>query len=123
VSLVVSNGPVKIEQQPTACPHEKCTMSRIDLDELRERIRSMDFEPGAASQIAAWREDLKEARANLVIEDLTPTANEDEMFAVMLDEGVPPSLMTTIILSFYKPVGGVELEDTEGASKALTHGG
>jgi len=98
-------------------------MSRIDLDELRERIRLMEFERGTPEQIAVWRQDVAEARANLVMEDLTPTANEDEMFAVMLEEGVPPSLMTTIILSFYKPTGGVDLEDTQGASRALTHGG
>ena len=54
-------------------------------------------------QIALWREDVAEARANLVIEDMTPTGDEDAMFAMMLDEGVPPSLMPSIILGLYKP--------------------
>lgn len=77
-------------------------MTQIGLDTLRERIRSMDFERGTPEQVALWREDVEEARANLVIEDMTPTANEDEMFAMMLEEGVPPSLMPSIILSLYK---------------------
>ncbi|WP_242140645.1 hypothetical protein [Sphingomonas sp. TREG-RG-20F-R18-01] len=77
-------------------------MTQIELDTLRERIRSMDFERGTPEQVALWREDVEEARANLVIEDMTPTANEDEMFAMMLEEGVPPSLMPSIILSLYK---------------------
>jgi hypothetical protein len=76
-------------------------MSQIDLDGLRKRIRAMTFEQGTPSQIALWREDLAEARANLVIENLTPTAIEDEMFAMMLEEGVPPSLMSGIILDLY----------------------
>jgi hypothetical protein len=77
-------------------------MTQIDLQTLRERIRSMDFERGTPEQVALWREDIEESRANLVIEDMTPTANEDEMFAMMLDEGVPPALMPSIILSLYK---------------------
>jgi hypothetical protein len=78
-------------------------MTQIDLQTLRERIRSMDFERGTPEQIALWREDVEESRANLVIEDMMPTASEDEMFAMMLDEGVPPALMPSIILSLYKP--------------------
>ena len=70
-------------------------MAQIDLDTLRERIRSMDFQRGTPEQIALWREDVADARANLVI--------EDAMFAMMLDEGVPPSLMPSIILGLYKP--------------------
>jgi hypothetical protein len=78
-------------------------MAQIDLEVLRGRIRSMTFERGTAEQIALWREDVAEARANLVIEDMTPTGDEDAMFAMMLDEGVPPSLMPSIILGLYKP--------------------
>ncbi len=78
-------------------------MAEIDLDTLRERIRSMDFQRGTPEQVALWREDVAEARANLVMEDMTPTGNEDAMFTMMLDEGVPPSLMPSIILGLYKP--------------------
>lgn len=78
-------------------------MAQIDLETLRERIRSMDFERGTPEQVALWREDVEESRANLVIEDMTPTEDEDAMFTMMLDEGVPPALMPSIILSLYKP--------------------
>lgn len=78
-------------------------MAQIDLETLRERIRQMDYERGNPEQIALWREDVAEARANLAIEDMTPTIEEDAMFAMMLDEGVPPALMPSIILSLYQP--------------------
>ncbi|WP_346731950.1 hypothetical protein [Sphingomonas sp. GC_Shp_2] len=68
---------------------------------MQTKIRSMTFERGTPDQIALWRDDLAEARANLVIEGLGPTANDDEMFAMMLDEGVPPRLMPTLILQLY----------------------
>jgi hypothetical protein len=78
-------------------------MAQIDLAKLRERVRKMDFERGTPEQVALWREDVAEARANLAIEDMTPTIDEDAMFAMMLDEGVPPALMPSIILSLYQP--------------------
>ncbi len=78
-------------------------MAHIDLEMLRERVRQRDFERGTPEQVALWREDVEEARANLAIEDMTPTIDEDAMFAMMLDEGVPPALMPSIILSLYKP--------------------
>jgi hypothetical protein len=54
-------------------------MAQIDLETLRGRIRQMEFERGSAEQVALWREDVAEARANLAIEDMTPTADEDAM--------------------------------------------
>lgn len=78
-------------------------MAQIDLKALRARIRKMEFERGTPEQVALWREDVAEARANLAIEDMTPTTEEDAMFAMMLDEGVPPALMSSIILELYKP--------------------
>ncbi|WP_380784529.1 hypothetical protein [Sphingomonas sp. R86520] len=76
-------------------------MGDVDLIKMQTKIRSMTFERGTPDQIALWRDDLAEARANLVIEGLVPTANDDEMFAMMLDEGVPPRLMPTLILQLY----------------------
>lgn len=78
-------------------------MAQIDLETLRGRIRSMSFERGTPEQIALWREDIAESRANLVIEDMVPTIDDDAMFALMLDEGVPPAIMPSIILGLYKP--------------------
>lgn len=78
-------------------------MAEIELETLRGRIRLMDFTRGTPEQIALWRDDVAESRANLVIEDMTPTVADDAMFAMMLDEGVPPALMPSIILSLYQP--------------------
>lgn len=62
----------------------------------------MNFERGTAEQVAQWREDIANARANLAIEGLPLTGDEDAMFAMMLDEGVPPAIMPSIILDLYK---------------------
>lgn len=80
-------------------------MGNVDLTEMRRQIRSMTFERGTPDQIALWREDLTEARVNLVIEGLAPTPDDDEMFATMLEEGVPPRLMSTLILQLYRQGG------------------
>lgn len=50
----------------------------------------MSFERSTPDQITLWREDVAESRANLVIEDMTPTDNEDEMFALMLTRACRP---------------------------------
>ncbi len=77
-------------------------MTQIDPETLRDSIRQMDFERGSPEQVALWREDVAEARANLVIADMTPTIYEDAMLAMMLDEGLPPAPMSSIILSLYQ---------------------
>ena len=69
-------------------------MAQIDLEVFRERVRGMDFERGTPEQVALWRED---------VADATPSDDDDALFAIMLDEGVPPSLMASIILGLYKP--------------------
>ena len=78
-------------------------MAQIDLETFRERVRGMDFERGTPEQVALWREDVADARANLIIEDMTPSDDDDALFDIMLDEGAPPSLMASIILGLYKP--------------------
>ncbi|RMB51386.1 hypothetical protein C8J44_3649 [Sphingomonas sp. PP-CE-3A-406] len=80
-------------------------MGNVELTEMQRQIRSMKFERGTPDQIALWRDDLAEARANLVIEGLAPTSDDDEMFAMMLEEGVPPRLMPTLILQLYRQDG------------------
>lgn len=78
-------------------------MAPIDLGTLRTRIRSMDFERGTPEQIAVWREDFAESQANLAIEDMPLDAEDDAMFAMMLDEGVPPAVMVTVLHGLYQP--------------------
>ena len=78
-------------------------MSDFDMEAIRRQVRAMDFVRGTPAEIAMWHEDMADSRANLVIEDMIPTPNDDAFFAMMLDEGVPPSLMPSIILGLYKP--------------------
>ncbi|MBB6229125.1 hypothetical protein FHS79_003326 [Polymorphobacter multimanifer] len=73
-------------------------MGEFDIEAIRAEIRAMDFVRGTPAEIAMWREDVAESRANLAIEDMTPTPNEDAFFEMMLEEGVPPDLVSQILL-------------------------
>jgi len=78
-------------------------MAMIDVEALRAQVHAMSYARGTPEQIAQWREDDEDSRANLVIEGMTPTDDEDAMFAMLRDEGVPPSLVSSIILRLYGP--------------------
>lgn len=78
-------------------------MVLIDVEALRVQVRAMDYVRGTPEEVAQWREDNEDSRANLVIENMIPTADEDAMFAMLLNEGVPPSLVPSIILTLYEP--------------------
>ncbi|MES2338435.1 MULTISPECIES: hypothetical protein [unclassified Sphingomonas] len=78
------------------------TLPNTDLETLRQRIPQMDFARGTPEKIALWREDIAESRTNLIIEGLIPTVDEDAMFAMMLEAGVPPSTMAMIIRGLYE---------------------
>ncbi|MCT8003995.1 hypothetical protein NZL82_19195 [Sphingomonas sanguinis] len=78
-------------------------MLPIDVEALRARVRAMDYLRGTPDEVAQWHEDMAESRANLAIEDMILSNDEDAMFAMMLDEGLPPSLMPSIILTLYEP--------------------
>ncbi len=73
-------------------------MGDFDIKAIRAEVRAMDFVRGTPSEVAMWREDVAESRANLVIEDMTPTPNEDAFFEMMLEEGVSPPLVSQILL-------------------------
>ena len=73
-------------------------MSDFDIEAIRRQVRAMDFVHGTPAEIAMWHEDMADSRANLVIEDMIPTPNDDAFFAMMLDEGVPPPLVSQILL-------------------------
>ena len=78
-------------------------MAPIDIDTLRARIRAMDFERGTPQQVDQWREDFEDQRVNLAIEDMPLDVEDDALFAMMLDEGVPPSMMVAVIDGLYRP--------------------
>ena len=73
-------------------------MDDFDIEAIRAEVRAMEFVRGMPAQIALWQEDMADSRANLVIEGMIPTPNDDAFFAMMLDEGVPPSLVSQILL-------------------------
>lgn len=76
-------------------------MVTIDVEALRTQVRAMDYLRGTPDEVALWREDMAESRANLAIEDMILSADEEAMFAMMLDEGLPPALMPSVILTLY----------------------
>lgn len=73
-------------------------MSDFDIEAIRAEVRAMKFVRGTPAQIALWQEDMADSRANLMIEGMVPSANDDAFFAMMLDEGVPPPLVSQILL-------------------------
>lgn len=73
-------------------------MTTIDLDTLRSEIRALDYVPGTDAEDAMWREDDEDARANLAIENMALSAEDDALFDMLRDERVPPPLATQILL-------------------------
>ena len=76
-------------------------MADFDIEAIRAQVRAMDFVRGTPAEVAMWREDMAESRANLVIEDMIPTPNDDAFFAMLLDEGVSPTLTVQILHRLY----------------------
>ena len=73
-------------------------MSDFDIETIRREVRAMDFVRGTPAEVAMWHEDMADSRANLAIEDMIPTPNEDAIFDMLLDEGVSPPLVSQILL-------------------------
>ena len=73
-------------------------MITFDIEVIRTEVRAIDFTRGTPAEVAMWREDMADSRANLVIEDMIPTPNDDAFFEMMLVEAVPPPLATQILL-------------------------
>lgn len=73
-------------------------MAQLNIDAIRAQIRAMDFQRGTPDQVAQWREDDRDSRHNLVIEGMNPEADEDALFAMMMDEGVPPALASKLVV-------------------------
>ncbi len=73
-------------------------MSDFDIEAIRREVGAIDFVRGTPTEIAMWHEDMADSRANLVIEDMIPTPKDDAFFAMMLDEGVAPPLVSQILL-------------------------
>jgi hypothetical protein len=73
-------------------------MTMFDVEEIRAQVRTLDFTRGTAAEIAMWREDDADSRANLAIENMTLDPQEDALFDMLREEAVPPPLATAIVL-------------------------
>ena len=73
-------------------------MSDFDIEAVRAEVRAMDFVRGTPAEIAMWREDDEDSRANLAIEDMALEPNDTALFDMFRDEAVPPTLATQILL-------------------------
>ena len=81
-------------------------MTTIDLDAIRAQIRGADYPRRTPDQVAMWREDMAESRANLAIEGMGSTPEDDALFAMMLDEGLSPTAMVEVIHTLYRSPEG-----------------
>lgn len=73
-------------------------MAVLDIEAIRREVRSLDFERGTLADVAEWREADAESRANLAIEGMALSADDEALFDMLRDEAVPPTLATQIIL-------------------------
>jgi hypothetical protein len=65
---------------------------------LRREVRALDYVRGNPAEDMMWREDDEDSRANLAIEGMALTPEDDALFDMMRDERVPPALATQILL-------------------------
>lgn len=73
-------------------------MTMLDVEAIRCQVRALDYVRGTPAEMAMWREDDAEARANLAIEGMALDAQEDALFDMLREEAVPPPLATAIVL-------------------------
>lgn len=73
-------------------------MTMPDVEAIRRQVRALDFTRGTPAEIALWREDDADARANLAIEGMALDAGEEALFDMLREEAVPPPLATAIVL-------------------------
>lgn len=73
-------------------------MTRLDVEAIRAQVRALDFVAGTPAEMVMWRDDDAESRANLAIEGMALTPDEDALFDMLREEAVPPPLATAIVL-------------------------
>ncbi|AGH52039.1 MULTISPECIES: hypothetical protein [Sphingomonadaceae] len=73
-------------------------MNRLDVEAIRAQVRALDFTRGTPAEVALWREDDADARANLAIEGMDLDLAEHALFDMLREESVPPPLATAIVL-------------------------
>lgn len=73
-------------------------MTGLDVEAIRAQVRALDFVAGMPAEAAMWRDDDAESRANLAIEGMALTPDEDALFDRLREDAVPPPLATAIVL-------------------------
>lgn len=73
-------------------------MTQLDVEAIRRQVRALDFVRGTSAEVAMWRDDDAESRANLAIEGLALEPDEVGLFDMLRNEAVPPTLATQIVL-------------------------
>ena len=73
-------------------------MAVLDIEAIRREVRALGFARGTSADVAEWREADAESRANLAIEGMTLSADDEALFDMLRDEAVPPPLATQILL-------------------------
>ena len=73
-------------------------MSGLNIEMLRREVRALDYVCGTPAEAVMWREDDEDARANLAIEGMALTPEDDALFDMLREERVPPPLATAILL-------------------------
>ena len=73
-------------------------MALLDIETIRREVRALDFVRGTPAEVAMWRDDDADSRANLAIEGMALETDEHLLFDMLRDEAVPPALATQIIL-------------------------
>lgn len=94
-------------------------MSGLNIEAIRREVRALPFTRGSSAEAALWREDDEDARANLAIEGMALSADDDALFDMLREEAVPPPLATAIMLKLLgHPDADPALAITPLASKA-----
>ncbi|MCP3736256.1 hypothetical protein M9979_15415 [Sphingomonas sp. RP10(2022)] len=73
-------------------------MTGLNIEAIRAEVRALDYVRGSLADAAMWREDDEDSRANLAIEGMALSAEDDALFDMLRDERVPPPLATQILL-------------------------
>lgn len=67
----------------------RTTIAKLNIEAIRAEVRALHFRRGSLAEVAEWREADAESRANLAIEGMDLTPDEDALFAMLRDEAVP----------------------------------
>ncbi|MFC4594568.1 hypothetical protein [Sphingobium tyrosinilyticum] len=69
----------------------------FDIEAIRAQVRAVDFVRGSVDEVAQWRHDEQETRANHAVGGISLSANEAALLDMLMEEAVPPSLVSQIV--------------------------